>query len=62
MLALHEIWFTELLFGLLIISGAMPQLTVIAAGIPFNATEVPRLAIGPLRELLAGRAQEGWAS
>ena len=28
----------ELLFGLLIISGAMPQLTVIAAGIPFNAT------------------------
>lgn len=29
---------TELLFGLLIISGAMPQLTVIVAGIPFNAT------------------------
>lgn len=28
----------ELLFGLLIISGAMPQLAVIAAGIPFNAT------------------------
>ena len=28
----------ELLFGLLIISGAMPQLVVIAAGIPFNAT------------------------
>ncbi len=28
----------ELLFGLLLISGAMPQLTVIAAGIPFNAT------------------------
>lgn len=29
---------TELLFGLLIISGAMPQLTVIVAGIPFNVT------------------------
>lgn len=28
----------ELLFGLLIISGAMPQLAVIIAGIPFNAT------------------------
>lgn len=28
----------ELLFGLLIISGAMPQLVVIVAGIPFNAT------------------------
>jgi hypothetical protein len=28
----------ELLFGLLIISGALPQVTVIAAGIPFNAT------------------------
>jgi hypothetical protein len=28
----------ELLFGLLIISGALPQLTVIVAGIPFNAT------------------------
>ncbi|MCC5948051.1 MAG: hypothetical protein JJT89_06305 [Nitriliruptoraceae bacterium] len=28
----------EILFGLLLISGAMPQLTVIAAGIPFNAT------------------------
>jgi hypothetical protein len=28
----------ELLFGLLLISGAMPQLVVIAAGIPFNAT------------------------
>ena len=28
----------ELLFGLLIISGAMPQLAVIMAGIPFNAT------------------------
>lgn len=28
----------ELLFGLLIISGAMPQVAVIAAGIPFNAT------------------------
>jgi uncharacterized membrane protein YphA (DoxX/SURF4 family) len=28
----------ELLFGLLIISGAMPQIAVIAAGIPFNAT------------------------
>jgi hypothetical protein len=28
----------ELLFGLLIISGALPQLVVIAAGIPFNAT------------------------
>jgi uncharacterized membrane protein YphA (DoxX/SURF4 family) len=28
----------EVLFGLLVISGAMPQLCVIAAGIPFNAT------------------------
>lgn len=28
----------ELAFGLLLISGALPQLTVIAAGIPFNAT------------------------
>jgi hypothetical protein len=28
----------ELLFGLLIVSGALPQVTVIAAGIPFNAT------------------------
>lgn len=28
----------ELLFGLLILSGALPQLTVILAGIPFNAT------------------------
>jgi hypothetical protein len=28
----------ELLFGLLILSGTMPQLVVIAAGIPFNAT------------------------
>jgi len=28
----------ELLFGLLVISGALPQLTVIVAGIPFNAT------------------------
>lgn len=28
----------ELLFGLLIISGAMPQVTVLVAGIPFNAT------------------------
>jgi hypothetical protein len=28
----------ELLFGLLLISGAMPQLAVIVAGIPFNAT------------------------
>jgi hypothetical protein len=28
----------ELLFGLLIVSGALPQLAVIAAGIPFNAT------------------------
>jgi hypothetical protein len=28
----------ELLFGLLILSGAMPQLTVLLAGIPFNAT------------------------
>lgn len=28
----------ELLFGLLIISGVLPQLAVIAAGIPFNAT------------------------
>lgn len=29
---------TELLFGLLILSGAMPQLVVLAAGVPFNAT------------------------
>ncbi len=29
---------TELLFGLLIISGTLPQLVVIVAGIPFNAT------------------------
>jgi hypothetical protein len=28
----------ELLFGLLLISGALPQIAVIAAGIPFNAT------------------------
>jgi hypothetical protein len=28
----------ELLFGLLIISGAMPQIAVLVAGIPFNAT------------------------
>jgi hypothetical protein len=28
----------ELLFGLLLISGTLPQLAVIAAGIPFNAT------------------------
>jgi hypothetical protein len=28
----------ELLFGLLIVSGRLPQATVIAAGIPFNAT------------------------
>ncbi len=28
----------ELLFGLLIISGAMPQVVVLVAGIPFNAT------------------------
>ncbi|MEX0832404.1 MAG: hypothetical protein WD276_00815 [Actinomycetota bacterium] len=28
----------ELLFGLLILSGSMPQFAVIAAGIPFNAT------------------------
>ena len=28
----------EVLFGLLVISGAMPQLCVVAAGIPFNAT------------------------
>jgi hypothetical protein len=28
----------ELLFGLLIISGAMPQVTVLLAGVPFNAT------------------------
>lgn len=28
----------ELLFGLLLISGAMPQVAVIVAGIPFNAT------------------------
>jgi uncharacterized membrane protein YphA (DoxX/SURF4 family) len=28
----------ELLFGLLLLSGALPQLTVILAGIPFNAT------------------------
>jgi hypothetical protein len=29
---------TELLFGLLIVSGRLPQLVVIVAGIPFNAT------------------------
>jgi hypothetical protein len=28
----------ELLFGLLLISGAMPQLVVLVAGVPFNAT------------------------
>ena len=28
----------EILFGLLIMSGALPQLAVIVAGIPFNAT------------------------
>jgi hypothetical protein len=28
----------ELLFGLLLISGALPQIAVVAAGIPFNAT------------------------
>lgn len=28
----------ELLFGLLLVSGAMPQLAVVLAGIPFNAT------------------------
>ncbi|MEX2421159.1 MAG: hypothetical protein WD670_05005, partial [Actinomycetota bacterium] len=28
----------ELLFGLLIVSGRLPQIAVIAAGIPFNAT------------------------
>jgi hypothetical protein len=28
----------EILFGLLIISGALPQLAVIVAGVPFNAT------------------------
>jgi uncharacterized membrane protein YphA (DoxX/SURF4 family) len=28
----------ELLFGLLILSGALPQVTVLVAGIPFNAT------------------------
>lgn len=28
----------ELLFGLLIISGAMPQIVVLVAGVPFNAT------------------------
>ena len=29
---------TELLFGLLVLSGAAPQLAVLAAGVPFNAT------------------------
>ncbi|MGW4947512.1 hypothetical protein ACWEOZ_38675 [Actinoplanes sp. NPDC004185] len=29
---------TELLFGLLVISGALPQVAVLVAGIPFNAT------------------------
>ena len=29
---------TEVLFGLLVLSGAMPQLAVLVAGIPFNAT------------------------
>ena len=28
----------EVLFGLLVISGALPQVIVIVAGIPFNAT------------------------
>ena len=28
----------EVLFGLLLISGALPQVIVLAAGIPFNAT------------------------
>ena len=28
----------EVLFGLLLISGALPQVIVVAAGIPFNAT------------------------
>jgi hypothetical protein len=28
----------EVLFGLLVISGALPQVIVLAAGIPFNAT------------------------
>jgi hypothetical protein len=31
---------TELLFGLLVISGALPQVAVLVAGIPFNATLV----------------------
>jgi hypothetical protein len=30
----------ELLFGLLVISGAMPQLAVLVAAVPFNATLV----------------------
>jgi len=29
---------TELLFGLLVISGALPQVAVLVAGLPFNAT------------------------
>ncbi len=29
---------TELAFGLMIVSGVLPQLTVLAAGVPFNAT------------------------
>ncbi len=29
---------TELLFGLLVISGALPQVAVLVAGVPFNAT------------------------
>lgn len=29
---------TELLFGLLIVSGALPQIAVLVAGVPFNAT------------------------
>ena len=29
---------TELLFGLLVVSGALPQVAVLVAGIPFNAT------------------------
>jgi len=29
---------TEVLFGLLLISGALPQAVVVIAGIPFNAT------------------------
>jgi hypothetical protein len=38
---------TALLFGLLVISGALPQIAVLVTGIPFNATLLPRAATTP---------------